>query len=310
MQHLQVENTESGFKALLTWIKDTPLYVADFSQWLFCMEHTGVYTLRLCRFLEAHKLAYVVVDPLHLKYSLGLRRGKNDKEDSANIARFLFLQHEELEVSCLKSDELLKIKHLLSLRKRLVKSRSALRVASKELAAFEKGTISEPVVVLSDSHAKQIHKGIKKIEKCILQIIRSDAELSRLYDLVVSVKGANLVIASALLVHTVKFTAFSSSRKFAVYAGIVPFEWKSGSSLNRPAKVSHLAHKTIKGYISNGACSALQHDKELKAYYERRIAQGKDKSAVQNAIRNKLLHRIFAVVKRGTPYVEFSTYRS
>ncbi len=122
-------------------------------------------------------------------------------------------------------------------------------------------------------------------------------------------KGASLVIGAALLVYTLGFTAFSSSRKFAVYIGLVPFGHQSGTTLNLPARVSHLAHKQLKAYISNGACSAMQHDRELKAYYQRRLAEGKNKFVVQNAIRNKFLHRIFAVVKRGTPYVEFDTYR-
>mgnify|MGYP001798048809 CR=1 FL=1 len=310
MPHIRVDNTEAGFAKLLKWMRSTALYVRDKNRWLCCMEHTGVYTLRLCRFLEQKRIAYVLVDLLHLKYSLGLRRGKNDKEDSAHIARFIFMHHDELELSEIISDKLLILKNLLSLRKRLVKSRAALNTASKELQAFEKKVITQQVVPISQKQAKQLHQSIKQIEKRMLQLIRSDEELDRLYDLVTSVKGANLIIATALLVFTVGFKAFTDPRKFAVYIGLVPFEWKSGESLNVPAKVSHLAHKTIKGYISNGASSAMQHDKELKAYYQRRLAQGKNKYVVQNAIRNKFLYRIFAVVKRGTPYVEFGTFRS
>ena len=51
-------------------------------------------------------------------------------------------------------------------------------------------------------------------------------------------------------------------------------------------------------------------DKGLKAYYERRLAEGKNKFSIQNAIRNKFVHRIWAVVKRGTPYVELSQFRA
>ena len=53
----------------------------------------------------------------------------------------------------------------------------------------------------------------------------------------------------------------------------------------------------------------MTHDKELKAYFERRIAKGKNRFSVQNAIRNKFIHRIFAVVKRQTPYVELAKHR-
>jgi hypothetical protein len=50
--------------------------------------------------------------------------------------------------------------------------------------------------------------------------------------------------------------------------------------------------------------SALRWDKEIKAYYERKLKEGKNKMSVINAIRNKLLLRIFAVLRDQRPYVE------
>jgi len=49
-------------------------------------------------------------------------------------------------------------------------------------------------------------------------------------------------------------------------------------------------------------------DKELKLYYKKRIEDGKPKMSVINIIRNKLIARVFAVVKRGTPYVMIDKY--
>ena len=48
--------------------------------------------------------------------------------------------------------------------------------------------------------------------------------------------------------------------------------------------------------------SAIRHCPELKEYYLRKQEEGKGNMKILNAIRNKLLHRIVAVVKRGTPY--------
>ena len=52
------------------------------------MEHPGVYTLPLCAFLETKDLSYVLESPYHLKKTLGIRRGKDDKTDAAHIARY------------------------------------------------------------------------------------------------------------------------------------------------------------------------------------------------------------------------------
>ena len=249
-----------------------------------------------------------MLSPLHLKYSLGLRRGKSDPADAADIARYSFVNRVELKPTSLPSDKILMLKSLLGLRTRLVKSTHGITVAAKELSGFEKAVVSTDVTKYSKNATVHLVKLKRIVEKRMLEIIQSDKELNRLYDLVTSVKGAGFVTANALLVYTVGFTAFENSRQFAVYTGLAPFGRKSGTSLNVPASVSHLANKRLKGWISNGAMIAQNHDKELAAYYLRRIKEGKNKYAVQNAIRNKFLHRIFAVVKRGTPYVELDKH--
>mgnify|MGYP003991232405 FL=1 len=56
------------------------------------------------------------------------------------------------------------------------------------------------------------------------------------------------------------------------------------------------------------AISAIQHNPEMKVYYQKRVEQGKSKMSTVNIIRNKLIARVFAVVKRQTPYVDILKY--
>lgn len=49
---------------------------------------------------------------------------------------------------------------------------------------------------------------------------------------------------------------------------------------------------------------------DLKAYYAKKLKEGKCKFLVQNNVKNKLVQRIFAVVKRGTPYVELGRHKA
>ena len=52
------------------------------------------------------------------------------------------------------------------------------------------------------------------------------------------------------------------------------------------------------------------HNPQLKEYFGRKTAQGKEFGVVLNAIKYKLIQRMFAVVKRGTPFVQLQTYKS
>ncbi|MCB0823857.1 MAG: hypothetical protein KDC09_14255, partial [Bacteroidales bacterium] len=75
-------------------------------------------------------------------------------------------------------------------------------------------------------------------------------------------------------------------------------------------KVSNLANKKIKSLLDLCAKTSIQYNIEMKIYYQKRVEEGKPKMATINIIRNKLLSRIFAVVQRGTPYVNTLAYAS
>ena len=111
-----------------------------------------------------------------------------------------------------------------------------------------------------------------------------------------------------MIAYTDGFTKFDTWRKFASYCGIAPFPNKSGTSLIGRTKISHLANKKVKSILDLCAKSAIQHNSEMKRYYNKRIEQGKNKMSTINIIRNKLLSRIFAVVQRKSPYVDFMKY--
>jgi transposase len=112
-----------------------------------------------------------------------------------------------------------------------------------------------------------------------------------------------------MIVKTNGYTKINNPRKFACYAGIAPFKQRSGSSLNKRPRVSHLADKSIKKLLHMAAMRAIQLDNVLRNYYIRKIEQGKNKMAVLNAIRNKLVHIIFAMIKNQKLY-DFNLHMS
>ncbi len=147
-----------------------------------------------------------------------------------------------------------------------------------------------------------IDSDFERLEKQIKQIIDQDEDLKRLYALITSVVGVGFVTAINLIIYTNEFKLFSSVRKLACYCGVAPFEHRSGKSVKGRTRVSHFANKKLKTNLHMGALSSVKLDGELRKYYERKVAEGKNKMSVLNAIRNKLLARVFAVVKRGIPY--------
>lgn len=68
-------------------------------------------------------------------------------------------------------------------------------------------------------------------------------------------------------------------------------------------QTSSLANKEVKVYLTRAAITAISWDPQMKAYYKRKIAEGKHKASVINAVRAKIIARSFAVIRRQTPFV-------
>ena len=93
------------------------------------------------------------------------------------------------------------------------------------------------------------------------------------------------------------------AKKFNCYAGVAPCSYSSGSSQHSKAKVSHRADKVMKRLLHLAAVAVTHRvGGELKKYYERKVAEGKNKMLVINALRAKIVARMFAVIKRNEKY--------
>jgi transposase len=297
----QFTNDQQGFKKLLNWVKK--ITKTKETEMLFCMEHMGLYVLHISCFLSEQNIRYCLENPLQIKRSMGIKRIKNDKADAKMIANYIYLHHRSVKLYTLPSKTLLKLKILLAHRERLMRAKMLFANTIGELSDYTEKEINALVMKDSKSVQATIDKKIKLLEAEIEKLIKSDEELKKNYQLAKSVPGIGNNTAAYMLVFTHNFRSFDNWRQFACYSGVAPFEHTSGTSIKGKTKISPLANKKMKSLLSMGTMAALQSDPELKNYYQRKVAEGKHKMSVQNSIRNKLIGRVFAAVKRGTPYV-------
>lgn len=303
--HQQFTNTAAGFKQLLGWVKQQKV---DIGSSFFCMEHTGHYTLALCCFIQEEGLSYTLVSPLHLKKSLGITRGKNDRVDAQRIAQFACLHYRTLKPMKLPSACLLKLKNLMAFRDRLTKTKVSLKQTLQDLKDTSSLVDNSFIIKQSEKQLKLVEQQIKHTDKQMEATIQEDEQVQDHFRLINSVVGIGMITAVAFLIYTQDFVAFDNGRQFACYAGVAPFEYSSGSSIKGSTKVSPLANRKMKALLSNCASAAVQHDPELKLYYQRKLKEGKAKLAVLNAVQAKLINRVFATIGRGTEYVVFKQY--
>jgi transposase len=298
-QHRVFNNTKPGIRKFINWLEGYEEF--NFQRTLICMEHTGLYSRELVKALVQIKAFVWLESSLQIKKSLGFLRGKNDKIDSYRIAYYAEKYSDKVRLVTENNELFIKLQDMLAARERLMKTKGQLQRPLKELKRIDAATfqnlnsINRPVI-------KQLEKSLVHIKKEILAIINSDDQIKRLYMLVTSVKGVGMVLGVQLMVYTHGFSRMKSGRQLACYAGVAPFEHTSGTSIKGRTHTSNFANMTLKSTLHLAAISSIQHNPDLKKYFERRVAEGKNKMCVINAVRAKILYRVLAVVKRGTPY--------
>ena len=146
-----------------------------------------------------------------------------------------------------------------------------------------------------------LNKQVLKLEKQIDQLLKREEDLGKNYKLLTSLKGVGRILACQLIYHTCNFGRFNSWRQFSSYCGTAPFGRSSGSSIHKKRKCHPMGDRQMKSLLSMAAFTAIQYDSELRQYYKEKREEGKLKMIALNNVRNKLLSRVFAVIKKGTP---------
>lgn len=303
--HRQFENNPEGYKALSKWIRG---HKYSWDNILVCFENTGYYSLDISYFLSNKDIDYIQEHGLQIKRSIGFRRGKSDRADAFDIAFYCWQNRSVAKLSAPPSILLSKLKQLNRTRDILVKQRVALRNQIHALSAVRDKAIYSVACKALKKVIRSIDLQLKNLESTIKELIKTDPGIDNNYRLCTSVQGVGPVLAIEMILHTHNFTCFDSWRKFAAYSGTVPYPHQSGSSINWKTKIHPFCDKRLKSLLTMGAISAMRCDKSLKLYYAKRVEEGKPKMSVINIIRNKLIARVFAVVKRGTPYVMIDKY--
>ncbi len=298
--HRQFSNDSTGMDELMQWLRELDL---NFSNVLFCMEATGLYCFPLTQFLAGNAIDIWIEHAAQIKKASSLDRGKNDKIDSRRIAIYASKNIDRMRLWKPLSSTLEKIKHLASLRERLVETKKRLITPINEFEEVGDVVMAKLLAKTIKSSLAAIDKDLKNVEIRIISIVNEDENLKQLYKLITSVVGIGFVTAINLIVYTNGFTILRDTRKLACYCGVAPFEYSSGSSIRGKTKVHYMANKKLKCNLHMASLSAVKLDPDLKAYYERKIAEGKNKMSVLNAVKNKLLARVIAVVNRQEEYV-------
>lgn len=297
----QVSNHQQAVAGLIRELKND--LEMDNEQFLICAEHTGQYTFPLACACESVECRLWLENPSQIKYSSGIQRGKSDRVDAKRIAIYASRFGDRVRYYDRPTQQIERLKQLESERTLYTGHLAAYKAQIKDQKDYMTADIYNRKARRLESVMAELQAAIDTIGAEMEEVIRSTEVLDRQMNLLISIDGVGRVVAINMIIETEAFTRFDDPRKFACHAGVAPFAHNSVSSQHSKNKVSHRANKTIKRLLHMAAVSVIHRkDGELKIYYLRKVEEGKNKMLVINALRAKIIARMFAVIKRNEFY--------
>jgi len=263
----------------------------DFSDLCVGCESTGIYHRTLVEACDVLGIPCKLLNPILTKEfnRSSIRKKKTDRDDAVVIAKLL-AQGEGNIIHLEDCNDRLKavvrsVRKIGDLsRSLLLHSRHAGKLLPDALPLYEH--VQEELLTLQ--------KALKKNA-----ITMCDSPLRPLLE---SIPGIGAWSASVILAETRNFRCCRNADAFVAFAGLDPRVQQSGTTLNHNGRLTKRGSPHLRTAIFMAANVARIYDPELRAYYDKRKLQGQKFTAITCAVSRKLCYRIYAVVKRKTPY--------
>ena len=264
------------------------------------MEATGNYSMLLVYLLSKAGITVSMENPLKIKNftRVMLSVVKTDAVD----ARMIAMYGEKMNPAPfnIRSESIMMLKQKRTVLRQLKRQLTANTNLQEAMAALPFiDSVCKKVLVKTEKFLK---KQISEMEEELSSL--ANIEYKKQMDLLTSIKGIGVTLATALIVATGGFTYFNNAKQLTRYLGLSPTYEQSGTSVNVRGHINRNGDSYLRSQLYIGACSALRCNKECKECFDRLRANGKPGKVAVVAVANKLVRQAFAVVTHGKKYVD------
>jgi transposase len=286
-------NDPAGFEGLMTWLKERG---ADAASTHVCLESTGTYSDGCATaFADAGWKVSVVNPSLPKDFGKSeLKRNKTDVIDAGLLARYCSKmeppawQPPPLEYRKLRS---------------LVERRQALQDIHQQEANRLEATVEAAARASITEHLSWLEARLVELEKDIDDHIDGHKEtLGKDARLLASIPGLGKTTAAKVLGLLGDLRRFDSGKALAAFIGVTPRRHESGDSVRGRSSISKVGHASVRHALFMPTLVATRHNPKIKAFRDRLVAAGKPKKSAVLASMHKLVHIMYAVVRKGVEF--------
>ncbi|HIE69233.1 MAG TPA: IS110 family transposase, partial [Planctomycetes bacterium] len=264
-----------------------------------CLEATGIYHLDVALTLhQTDNVEVMVANPRAVHDFAGamMTRNKTDSSDAEVLLAFAdrmpWQAWKPPSTTCFELRAL--CRHGVSLRERLVaeKSRIARSRASNALPQWILEDIEQGIT--------QLQARIDKLDAHAATLVAADERIAEHFELLLSIPGIGQASGMQVLSELAVLPADMTARQWVAHAGLDPRRHQSGSTVDRPARISKAGNRYVRRALYMPALVAIRHDARVRAFYDELVARGKAPRQAIVAVMRKLLHAIWGMFKSNS----------
>jgi transposase len=290
----EFSNSASGHKALVAWLGKHNAKVR------VSLEATGIYSLDLALALDAEaSIEVAVLNPkLVNRFAQTLRRSKTDAADAIVLAQY----SQRMPFTRWRRPGLEELR--LRTISRYVESLTVDLAEIKNRLQAAESALTTPRVVIADLKRAQtaLFRRVKKMRGEAMKLVRTEVLLRERFRLLTSVPGVGEISALQILSELALLSPALTVRQWVAFSGLDPAHRVSGSSVQKPSRISRAGNRHLRRALFMPALAAARCDPHMRAFYQ--ALRGRHKTGLQAlmAVARKLLHAIFGIFKNGKAY--------
>jgi transposase len=288
-------NTAAGHKKFIRWATKGGRTAQ------VCLEATGIYSLEFALALHrAKNVEVMVVNPRAIKdfARACMQRAKTDAVDAGGILDYL--QRMPFTAWQPPAAEILELQ---AINRRIVQLNTELTREKNRHHASEFGGASADAIAHDvEVNIRHLERRIERMHEVGLRLVRSTPALATKVAHLVSAKGIAEASAMRLLAELLVLPDDLAAPQWVAHAGLDPRPYDSGTSIHRPRRISKVGNRYLRAALYMPALVAIQHEPNVKAFYNKLIAAGKKPMQAVVAVMRKLLHSIWGMLKHDQDF--------
>lgn len=293
-QHLSFANTRTGHRRLRRRLTKKRRSAR------VTMESTNTYHLDLAYHLAAApRIEIQILTPDRLS-SFAKAQGTRAKTDRSDAATALeFTRRMEFEPWMPPETE---VGELRSLTRRVRQLNEEKTREQSRLQNLASEGVSPAVREDLREHIDHLKQRIQGLRAAARELITDRPDLAAEVELHSTVPGIGETSSLDTVAELLHMPEDLSTRQCVAYTGLDPKVGESGKSVSKERKISKKGSRYLRAALYMPALAAIQHDWRFRAFYDKLLARGKHKRTALTAVMRKLLHALWAMHRRQTPY--------